>query len=193
MSSFFTTSTFLCHQAEKANAACLSGDTSPDCIGVYKVPIDDAILPYTSTPEQLDKFAPGIKWVEPIKEPPTFKDAVKETLSMENLIKVDVKDYLMQGQMEKSGQILLDVIPRLIVCNRKMERENSTSTASLIIEANMTPLIINLQQIDIMIGQALRGQMGSITFAQIQILESLKEAIQIYDDLKGGLVKIDYK
>jgi hypothetical protein len=46
-----------------SNAACLPGDIRTDCIGVYKMPLDDAALNYVETPEQLKKFAPDLNWV----------------------------------------------------------------------------------------------------------------------------------
>jgi hypothetical protein len=36
-----------------SNAACLPGDLSPNCIGVYKVPIDDNIRSMVGTKEAL--------------------------------------------------------------------------------------------------------------------------------------------
>jgi hypothetical protein len=48
-----------------SNAACLPGDIRTECIGVYKMPIDDAALGYVETPEQLKKFAPDLNWVRP--------------------------------------------------------------------------------------------------------------------------------
>jgi hypothetical protein len=44
-------------------AACLPGDIRSECIGVYKMPLDDAALQYVETPEQLKKFAPDLQWV----------------------------------------------------------------------------------------------------------------------------------
>jgi len=42
-----------------SEAACLSGDTSTECIGVYKLPLDDAVESFIDTPEHLAKMAPG--------------------------------------------------------------------------------------------------------------------------------------
>jgi hypothetical protein len=58
------------------HAACLTGDTDPSCIGFYKVPLDDAILKYVDTPENLARFAPGIKWVKLPASPKTYKEAL---------------------------------------------------------------------------------------------------------------------
>ena len=49
-----------------SNAACLPGDIRSECIGVYKMPLDDAVLKYVETPEQLKKFAPDLNWVSNI-------------------------------------------------------------------------------------------------------------------------------
>jgi hypothetical protein len=55
--------TLLTMKPAKSNAACLPGDIRSECIGVYKMPLDDASLPYVETPEQLKKFAPDLNWV----------------------------------------------------------------------------------------------------------------------------------
>ena len=47
----------------RTNAACLPGDVRSDCIGIYKLPLDDAVLGYVETPEQLKKYAPDLNWV----------------------------------------------------------------------------------------------------------------------------------
>ena len=67
-----TASSVVVLHPEPVNAACLQGDLRKECIGVYKVPIDDAIKSYISTPEALTKFAPDLKFVDPIEySPPT--------------------------------------------------------------------------------------------------------------------------
>lgn len=55
--------------SKPTNAACLPGDVSPDCIGVYKLPLDDAVTSYIDTPEHLAKHAPDMRWV-PLTEYP---------------------------------------------------------------------------------------------------------------------------
>ena len=55
--------------SKSSNAACLPGDVSPDCIGVYKLPLDDAVSSYIDTPEHLAKNAPDLRWV-PMPEYP---------------------------------------------------------------------------------------------------------------------------
>ena len=46
-----------------ANSACLPGDIRSECIGIYKLPLDDGVLKYVETEEMLKKFAPDLKWV----------------------------------------------------------------------------------------------------------------------------------
>lgn len=48
---------------DNAEAACLSGDIREECIGVYKMPMDDEALSYVDTPEKLKRFAPDLNWV----------------------------------------------------------------------------------------------------------------------------------
>ena len=64
--------------AKSANAACLSGDIRPECIGVYKLPIDAAESPYVATPEKLKVYAPDLQWVPPTPYPTTYTAALKQ-------------------------------------------------------------------------------------------------------------------
>lgn len=178
----------------QCHAACLQGDTSPDCIGFYKVPLDDAILPYIDTPEKLAQFAPGIRWVPPIEYPDTYKAAVAELQPLKQRT-ATLNDLILMGNLTDAGVELLSIIPRLTVSGRIVisnlkgssheKRIGATDLGlrALRIEASYLELLAKLNSVDILIGQALRGDLGSLTAGQIQILSELREACSIFDDM----------
>ena len=173
-----------------SHAACLMGDTSEDCIGIYKMPLDDEVLPYVDTAEKLNKFAPGIRWVPPVEYPKSYRDARTEMLSLRDSAS-NLKEIVIKGLFVDAGSRLLSLIPRVTVAGRVMiqtlEATKGTnedlSMRALRLEAAHTELLGKLGQCDIIVGQALSGQLGSTTFAQIQILGELQEADVLFDEL----------
>ena len=192
----------ICH------AACLPGDTSKECIGVYKVPIDDAVLPYVGTPEALQRFAPDIKYVPPIEAPKSYQEALKVLQNQREIVAM-VQPQIVSGKLEDAGIELLQILPKLttngryVVNNieRSTKQQQKTSEASI---ASSSSSIINdlrleklqeqfdlttglLGQVDVMIGQGLRGEMGVPAVAQLQIIDTLKDATCAYDDFLASI------
>mmetsp|Transcript_16428 Transcript_16428/g.38031 ORF Transcript_16428/g.38031 Transcript_16428/m.38031 type:complete len:312 (-) Transcript_16428:556-1491(-) len=95
-----------------ASAACLQGDTRPVCIGIYKVPLDENILPYISTPEQLHKFAPDLNYVPPIEYPTSFESAMS-VLKTQRLAADEIRKHVMAGKLEEAGVGVLGLIPQV--------------------------------------------------------------------------------
>ena len=95
-----------------AGAACLQGDTRPVCIGIYKVPLDDNILPYISTPEELHKFAPDLNYVPPIEYPASFESAMS-MLKTQRLAADEIRKHVMAGKLEEAGIGVLGLIPKV--------------------------------------------------------------------------------
>ncbi|KAI2493491.1 hypothetical protein MHU86_21041 [Fragilaria crotonensis] len=198
LGSFFLSSCFL--KPNPSQAACLQGDTSPDCIGVYKVPLDDAILPYIQTPEKLAEYAPGVRWVPPMQYPKTYQTAVAELVPLKDRI-VALNDLVLKGNLTQVGVELLDILPRVVASGRvvvtslataaakplaERQREGSMSDLGLRclrVEDALTEVSAKLYSVDVMIGQTLRGDMGSLTAGQIQILNELREADILFDEL----------
>jgi hypothetical protein len=123
---------------EPVNAACLQGDLRKECIGVYKVPIDDAIKSYISTPEALTKFAPDLKFVDPIEySPPTsYNEAIDVLQQQQYIAKNEIKQYIAEGKLELAGQKVLYALPKITVSGRYIKDElesrirNNPSTPS---------------------------------------------------------------
>jgi len=177
-----------------ANAACLSGDTSTDCIGFYKVPMDDAVLPYIATPEKLEKFAPGIRWVPPVPIPKNYRDAVNEIRILQKEVE-NLRNIVLKGNLEEAGVNILGIVPKITVAGRVViaalysagftietksedgnQRKSDVSMRAYRVENAFQNVQCKLGECDIMIGQGMRGEMGSLTAAQIGILETIDEA-----------------
>lgn len=98
-------------------AACLYGDTSSDCIGVYKVPMDEEFMPFMDTPEKLKTFAPDIRWVPQTVPPKSYGDALKLMREMRGKCEA-LNDIVLKGELEEAGVNLLDIIPKVTVSGR---------------------------------------------------------------------------
>jgi len=188
-----------------ANAACLQGDLRPVCIGFYKVPLDDNILPYISTPEQLNKFAPDLTYVPPIEYPKSFESAMS-ILKTQRALSDEIRQHVMAGKLEEAGVQVLGLLPQVsISCkrivaelettirtngitgktNRAVASESEMTVESMAIEmAEDQSAYVNgyWGDCDITIGQGIRGELGVLTVAQLTILASLRDATGALDD-----------
>lgn len=97
---------------KSTNAACLSGDIHPDCIGVYKLPIDATELSYFDTPEKLKVYAPDLRWIPPTLYPKGYTDALKQ-LKDQRLQLGTAQEFVAKGDLIMAGVTLLDVIPKI--------------------------------------------------------------------------------
>lgn len=199
--------------ANEARAACLQGDIRTECVGVYKMPLDDAALPYVETPEQLKKFAPDLQWVQPIKYPKSYADAVTQ-LKQQRVSFNTARESIAKGDMNQGGLVLLDVVPKVNAAGKvivqsftnagEMERNktmkkvkdigieevdsSSSKSTNLDMKAYRIDYALNellgfLGEADVLIGQGMRGQLGVSAPAQIQILSTIGEAEKEFDEL----------
>lgn len=180
--------------APSSQAACLPGDLSKDCIGVYKVPIDDRILPYVSTPEALKRFAPDLNYVPPLVAPSSVTLAW-EIMETQRLAVNDIQQIVQQGRLEEAGIKVLNLVPKVTQSGKVILEDcfqhivQSLSTTSVVKELTMNrlesqwELVLGLWgETDVMIGQALKGQMGVSAVAQIYLLTQIKDATAAMDD-----------
>jgi hypothetical protein len=184
---------FVSQQCKAANAACLPGDLSPDCIGVYKVPIDEEIEPMVGTEEALAKYAPGLKYVPPIQSPSTAKDSI-EILLAQRKAADDIRDVVLAGRLEEAGIKVLNLLPKVtsagkVALEAKLDLTTASRSSDAIkdlrrkqLQSRFNEVTVAFNNVDITIGQGIRGQMGSPAVAQLTILGELKEAIQAFDD-----------
>merc|ERR1712232_1254141 len=157
--------------AKPLQAACLSGDTNEECIGVYKVPIDDAILPYVGTKDQPLRYAPDVRWVPPVEYPKSYAEARKQLVSDLERLGALEDDVRSNADFTSVGKLMLEVGPRVTVAGRvvldalySMEAQaqaqsNDTnakpSMTAYKVEAALDELLILFGQTDIALGQAI--------------------------------------
>jgi len=187
--------------ARPAVAACLGGDIRPDCIGVYKLPIDAAEMPYVDTPEKLRLYAPDLRWVPPTPYPPTYADALRQLTDQRSKLD-DARDLVAGGGIEGAGLALLEMIPKVGVAGAVIVRtfddaangernmamkiisnnDNMTATKSIILGNNSndgnnpssTPNAIALEMKAYRIKYALDELLGSLGETDILIGQGLR-------------------
>ncbi|MGK3759199.1 MAG: hypothetical protein ACI8RD_011516 [Bacillariaceae sp.] len=198
--------------SDKANAACLQGDLRTECIGVYKVPIDDGIKSYISTPEALQKWAPDLKFVDPIEyaSPKSYQEAIDILKQQQYIANNDIKQLLLEGKLELAGKKVLYALPKITISGRyildelesRIRNSSAAASASASTESSVastsTSVIDELKierienqynlmngywgEIDIEIGQGIRGDLGVSAVAQITILSTLRDVTSSIDD-----------
>ena len=180
---------------KQSHAACLFGDTSPDCIGVYKMPMDDSALSYVDTPEKLAKNAPDVRWVPPVQYPKSYTDARAELASLQKRCAA-LPDLVLKGNLTNVGIEILGIIPRLTVAGRvviqslddaKNKQGVDMSMKAYRAEVAHTALLNMLGQCDVLIGQAISGQLGAIAPAQLHILEDVGEANVLFNEFTKSI------
>lgn len=177
-----------------SQAACLPGDLSKECIGVYKIPIDDRILPYVSTPEALQRFAPDLKYVPPLVAP-TSVALAWEIMETQRLAVNDIQQVVQEGRLEEAGIKVLNLVPKVTQSGRVIIDDcfqrilQSIATTSVVKEMTMNRLESQWEMVlglwgetDVMIGQALKGDMGVSAVAQIYLLKQIKDSTAAMDD-----------
>ena len=190
-------------RGNSAIAACLPGDISKDCIGVYKVPVDDGMLPYVGTPEALKTYAPDIRYVPPVAKPQSLDQAL-EILQNQRPVSQDIQSMVAAGRLEDAGLLVLKLLPQITVAGKLLvaaATNNGVPPYTSNMSASPSSSEMTIQQIrmmkleqqlemllglwgecDVMIGQGIRGDMGVSAVAQIQILSSLQDANRALDD-----------
>jgi len=176
-----------------AQAACLPGDLSKSCIGVYKLPYADAIeSEWLNDKETLQSFAPDIKFIDvqkQIKRPDTVAEAKKQLKSERVKIKF-IREFVLDGELEEAGLLILNLIPTVTSAALKIQEyvEDRTSEEYQAqkelrkFKRSLEILLAEWSSIDIELGMAIRGQRGVTAVAQIEVLEYLKEATAALDD-----------
>ena len=199
-----TTSSTICH------AACLPGDIHVDCIGVYKVPIDEEMTPYVATPEALKRFAPDVRYVPPVPTPQGYHQAMDILKQQQQTMGPTILQTVAAGQLEEAGLLLLQVLPKLTTSGRvivqsiqeallsqQQQQQQSSSSTTVLMDMKVSKLKEQLDNMlaiwgecDVIMGQGLRGDMGVSAVAQLQIISSLKDAMIALDDFIATAVAL---
>ena len=176
----------------------MPGDLSAECIGVYKIPLQDALnSPTLNTPEALKRNAPDVNYVKPMELPKSVTKA-KEELQAQRAAADDIQTVILAGKLEEAGIKVLNLIPKItgsgIAIQEQVQLNFPTSDSGvnqmrvMKYQQQLQELVTLWSQIDVEIGQGLRGQLGASAVAQLAILKSIKEAIAAFDDF---LVMVD--
>lgn len=153
---------------EEARAACVPGDVSEECIGVYKLPVKGA----TETPQSVL--------------------AAKDQLLAQRAAADDIREVVAAGRLPEAGMKVLNLIPKVTTAGMAIQQEMQSTYPASDSGVNQMKVLKYQQQyqetvalwsgVDVEIGQALRGQLGASAVAQLSILSSLKEATASFDD-----------
>lgn len=184
-----TAATTLC---SSANAACLPGDLSKECIGVYKVPLDETTSGgLLDSPEAVQRNAPNLNYVPPtMKFPATVTEAVQQ-LQAQRTAADDIRSVVAAGRLEEAGIKVLNLLPRVTAAGRVVVDHVAQTTALtggakdvqlLQLQSRLDETLGSFGQVDVSIGQGLRGELGVVTVAQLTILGDLKDAMIAFDD-----------
>lgn len=152
--------------------------------------MDDKISGMVGTKEALERNAPGLNYVPPIEVPKSIKDAM-QVLEAQRRAADDIKTVISGGRLEEAGIKVLNLLPKVTAAGRVIiQNVEQTSTLSagakevqlLKLQSKFDETLGCFGQVDVSIGQGLRGQMGVVTVAQLGILSDLKEAIGAFDE-----------
>lgn len=186
-------------KTNKADAACLPGDIREDCIGVYKLKVGEAESRYTETPEKLKMYAPDLQWVPQIENPSSYQNAINQLKEQRQNFDIS-QEQVAKGDIKQAGLILLDVVPQVTAAGRYIiksynsaandernkafdsDKANTLEMKAYRIEYALNECLGYLGETDVLIGQALRGELGVSAPAQIAILEQLNEARKEFDE-----------
>jgi hypothetical protein len=103
----------------------------------------------------------------------------------------EVNKMILKGDLTEAGVELLAMSPRVTVAGRKiiqtLESKEEFSMKAMRVQDAHYNLMAALGGCDICIGQAIGGRLGSITAAQIMILEEVRDADQGFKELFRAL------
>lgn len=167
---------------DEADATCITGDDSPDCIGVYKeqIPPIDNLGKASTITQSYGAFRPTAPPI--ITSSPT---SMKEALGMlsDQLIALDEVTQLISSlkngvtvDLETAGVIVLRMLPKLVIAGWYIVATNTSNDNNAQIMEQMANEIHALGlTLDNHIGKAMRSKLGSTTtMTQLMLLEDVK-------------------
>jgi len=150
---------------DKVSASCLTGDESPECIGVYKEGIPEST---GNTIEQsYGVFRPNQPTIT-LPNPTSINEAIG-MLKDQLLAIQDVEKQISSASFELAGTTMLRVLPRLVIAERYIasvlpsviDRADEITVLGLVVDKN--------------IGKAMRGNLGTaVVVAQLELLSNVK-------------------
>eukprot|EP00977_Amphora_coffeiformis_P007340 scaffold1588_cov222-Amphora_coffeaeformis.AAC.12 len=149
------------------------------------------------TKEALERNAPGLNYVPPIAIPKSMADA-QQVLQAQRVAADDIKNVVSAGRLEEAGIKVLNLVPKVTAAGRVVvDTVAQTTTFSngakevqlMQLQSKLDDTLGYFGQVDVSIGQGLRGELGVVTAAQLQILADLKDAIIAFDDFLQQIPK----
>ena len=147
------------------NAMCTWGDASEDCIGVYKMPPNPAAA--------------------------SMDSSIARSSLLDQRQRMDsIKSSILAGDLVQGGLELLKVVPKISKAGKSLIPTTTTNDGKSVVsglrmqqmESQLEEILGLLGQSDVSIGQGMRGEMGSVTMAQLTILRDLQDAQNLIDD-----------
>lgn len=134
--SFLMTNAVIIFPVRGASAACLPGDVSADCIGVYKIPLlrnNGNINQFVDKNRSaLKQFAPDIKTDNvPVIGMPKDPMEAWQVLQAQRLAADDIVAVIRQGKLEEGGVKILNLLPRVGMAGQLMI-QTSLSSSTLV-------------------------------------------------------------
>jgi hypothetical protein len=172
-------------------AACLAGDLSPDCIGVYKVPVGD-LEAVRRMPDAIAQNAPDLMSTPrtTMALPSNWNTAI-EVLKTQRLAADDIYTVVQRGQLKEAGIKVLNLVPQVTAAGKVVIDQVSSETSKnagiqevqlMQLQSRLDDTLACWGQVDVTLGQGLRGELGVVTVAQLTILSELRDAMRAYDD-----------
>lgn len=152
---------------DKASASCLTGDESPECIGVFKEGIPESNS--NTIAQSYGVFRPNQSTIT-LPNPTSLNEAIG--MLKDQLIAIeDVEEQISSASFELAGTTMLRVLPRLIIAERyiatelpsAIDRADEITVLGLVVDKNL--------------GKAMRGNLGGtavVVVAQLELLSNVK-------------------
>ena len=140
--------------------------------------------------QAVQRNAPDLNYVPPVKFPQSAADAV-QILQAQRTAADDIRSVVAAGRLEEAGIKVLNLLPKVTAAGRVVvdhvaqtsPLEGGAKDVQLLqLQSRLDETLVSFGQVDVSIGQGLRGELGVVTVAQLTILGDLKDAMIAFDD-----------
>lgn len=187
-----------------ANASCIPGDTSPDCIGTFreKIPFQTHRGVNTNKDIHINNYSLRPDRDNVVLATPETIDEAIGMLTDQRFAMDEVSGLVSSGQMESAGVRLLAALPKITVAGRFVAWAVKTGPAAPQVKDMLDTTEQAVAIVDKTIAKGVRGAKGErgglgVTAAQIEVLSALSVAKLALDDFiklakVGGSLQATY-